>query len=94
MKHFLIRIWVAMWLIGSAASALAWSGPGHIIAAAWAYRELTPAQQQKLDAILQQHPKFAQWQHDFPTDVPGLTMDFTQMQPHCGKTIADASLGS
>ena len=75
MKSIVIRIVVAICLIASSASAFAWSGPGHMIVAAWAYKELTPAEQQKLDAILQKHPRFGRWRQDFPQNVPGLTMN-------------------
>lgn len=75
MKSIVLPIVIAICLVAASTPAFAWSGPGHMIVAAWAYKELTPAEQQKLDAILQKHPSFARWQRDFPRNVPGLTMN-------------------
>ena len=52
--------------------ACAWSGPGHMTAAAIAYRDLSPAERQKFDAILASHPRFQSWQNSFPASVPNL----------------------
>jgi hypothetical protein len=72
MKTILL-LTISLFLSLCAPRAHAWSGPGHMLVAAWAYKELTPAEQHKVDAILSQHPRFTQWQRDFPSGVPGLT---------------------
>ena len=54
--------------------ACAWSGPGHMIVAAIAYRDLSPAERQKVEAILQAHPRFAAWQNAFPATAPHLEL--------------------
>ena len=40
--------------------------------AAIAYRDLSPAERQKFDAILASHPRFQSWQNSFPASVPNL----------------------
>jgi hypothetical protein len=41
--------------------ALAWSGAGHMVIAAEAYRELSPELQKKVTAILIAHPDYDRW---------------------------------
>ena len=53
-------------------SAWAWSGQGHMTVAAIAYRDLSPAERQKFDAILASHPRFQSWQSSFPASVSNL----------------------
>jgi hypothetical protein len=50
--------------------ALAWDNPGHMAVAGLAYDELAPAQQQKLVALLKQHPDLAPISDGFPDGVP------------------------
>jgi hypothetical protein len=49
------------------AQAVAWGPAGHKIVAAIAFRQLTPAQQATIVAILKQHPRF---QEDFEDKMP------------------------
>jgi hypothetical protein len=42
--------------------------------AAIAYRDLSPAEREKLDLILKSHSRFQSWQSDFPTSVPNLNL--------------------
>jgi hypothetical protein len=39
----------------------AWSGPGHMVIAAEAYRQLSPALQARVTEILKSHPDYAKW---------------------------------
>ena len=50
-----IVFWLAVVWLGSLSTARAWNGPGHMAVAGAAYDLLTPAEQQKLVAILLQH---------------------------------------
>jgi hypothetical protein len=45
-----------------------------MIVAAIAYRDLSPAERQKVEAILQSHPRFASWRNAFPATVPNLAL--------------------
>ena len=46
-------------------SALAWSGPGHELIAAEAFRELSPGLKTKVTDILMAHPDYARWTNSF-----------------------------
>jgi hypothetical protein len=51
----------------AASPALAWSGPGHKIIASIAFRQLGADEQDKVVAILKEHPRFAE---DFEAEMP------------------------
>jgi hypothetical protein len=72
MKLFIARLLAVILIAISIVDACAWSGPGHMIVAAIAYRDLSPMERQKLDAILESHPQFQSWQGAFPESVPNL----------------------
>ena len=61
-----------IWL-SSPIPAGAWSSPGHMIVACWAFNELTPGQQDRLVAMLQDNPDYPSWKDDYDNgkgDVP------------------------
>ena len=66
MKLFVARLFAVLLIVLSISDACAWSGPGHMIVAAIAYRDLSPAERQKLDTILESHPQFQSWRDAFP----------------------------
>jgi S1/P1 Nuclease len=72
MKLFIARLFAVILVAVSIIDACAWSGPGHMTVAAIAYRDLSPVERQKFDAILESHPQFQSWQNDFPENVPNL----------------------
>ena len=72
MKLFIARLFAVILVAVSVIDAYAWSGPGHMIVAAIAYRDLCSVERQKLDAILESHPQFDSWQNNFPETVPNL----------------------
>src|ERR1700722_18174634 len=45
--------------------AFAWSGPGHELIAAEAFRDLSPALQAKATEILKSHPDYAKWTNSY-----------------------------
>jgi hypothetical protein len=51
----------------------AWSGAGHQVIAAEAYRELEPAMQKKVDLVLKAHPQYEKWKASASGDTG--TMD-------------------
>ena len=51
----------SMLLLPLCPRASAWSAPGHMIATAIAYDQLTEAERLKFDAILRGHTKYATW---------------------------------
>ena len=51
----------------AASPALAWNWTGHKIIASIAFRQLSPAEQSKIVAILQRHPRFTE---DFADEMP------------------------
>jgi hypothetical protein len=72
MKLFIARLFAVILIAVSIIDACAWSGPGHMTVAAIAYRDLSPAERQKLDTILESHPQFESWRNAFPESVPNL----------------------
>lgn len=44
---------------------MAWSSSGHMVIAAVAYRQLTPALKSKVDEMLKSHPAYAKWEESF-----------------------------
>jgi S1/P1 Nuclease len=72
MKLFIARLFAVILVAVSIIDACPWSGPGHMTVAAIAYRDLSPVERQKFDAILESHPQFQSWQNDFPENVPNL----------------------
>lgn len=54
-------------VISFCGSAHAWSEAGHRIISSIAFRQLTPAEQEKIVAVLKQHPRFEQ---DFKAKMP------------------------
>ena len=53
MKLFIARLFAIILIAVSIIDACAWSGPGYMTVAAIAYRDLSPVERQKLDAILE-----------------------------------------
>jgi hypothetical protein len=66
MKKLLPAVSILLALMFTA-QAVAWGPAGHKIVAAIAFRQLTPAQQQRIVAVLKQHPRF---QEDFADKMP------------------------
>lgn len=63
----IVRLLIPVLLLVSVSQAQAWSETGHRISASIAFRQLTPAEQEQIVAILKQHPRFAQ---DFQAKMP------------------------
>jgi hypothetical protein len=55
-------------------SALAWSGAGHQVIAAEAYRQLSPDLQEKATEILKAHPDYEKWEKSFTSESPNLDL--------------------
>ena len=66
------RLFGVLLIVLSISDAWAWSAPGHMTVAAIAYRDLSPVERQKFDAILESHPQFQSWLNRFPDNVPNL----------------------
>lgn len=56
----------SIFLLPLSTRSLAWSAPGHMIAASFAYDQLTEVERAKFDDILKNHTKFAVWQKQYP----------------------------
>jgi hypothetical protein len=52
---------------------LAWSGPGHMVVAAIAYRDLSPQERQKATELLKNHYEYDKWKAEVPENEA--TMD-------------------
>ena len=74
MKPSVARLFANIVIVLAISHASAWNGPGHMTVAAIAYRDLSPAERDKLDVILKSHPRFQSWQSDFPASVPNLDL--------------------
>lgn len=57
----------ALIIVTTAVPAYPWSAAGHKIVGAIAFRQLSPAQQAKIVAILKNHPR---WKEDFESQMP------------------------
>ena len=55
--------------------ALAWSGAGHQVIAAEAYRELPPDLKTKVGTLLKAHPDYEKWEKTFAEDKPSFDLD-------------------
>jgi hypothetical protein len=53
---------------------LAWSGAGHQVIAAEAYRQLSPTLQKKVSEILKAHPDYEKWEKSFTSDSANLDL--------------------
>jgi S1/P1 Nuclease len=73
-KIFLTACLIAVLLLCSPRLACAWSGPGNMIIAAEAYRNLSPALQARVTEILKAHPDYAKW--ETPYAKYGDSIDF------------------
>jgi hypothetical protein len=54
--------------------AKAWSGAGHQVIAAEAYRQLSPALKQKATEILKAHPDYEKWEKSFSSESANLDL--------------------
>ena len=54
-------------------TAHAWNGPGHMIVAAIAYRELNPQERQKATDLLKLHYNYPKWKAEVPDN--DMTLD-------------------
>jgi S1/P1 Nuclease len=61
---FLVSLGLLFFL--SSMRLFAWSGPGHMIVAAIAYRDLSPEDRAKAQAILEHHDNFEKWKAEVP----------------------------
>lgn len=61
-------------LLASCLRVAAWSGGGHMVIAAEAYRQLPPALQQKVAQVLKAHPEYDTWASAFKGEGPGLDL--------------------
>src|SRR5204863_2163125 len=52
----------------------AWSGAGHQVIAAEAYRELSPALKSKVSETLKSHPDYEKWKESFTSESPNLDL--------------------
>jgi hypothetical protein len=59
----------------------AWSGAGHMVIAAAAYRELSPATKATVNLILKSHPDYEKWAENFAGEKAGMDLgQFVFMQ--------------
>jgi hypothetical protein len=74
MRPSVARLFAIIPILLAISAACAWNCPGHMTVAAIAYRDLSPAEREKLDLVLKSHPRFQSWQNDFPASVPSLNL--------------------
>ena len=61
-------------LLLSRSSAQAWSGAGHQVIAAEAYRQLPSTLQKKVSEILKSHPEYEKWEKSFTSESANLDL--------------------
>ena len=69
-----LGVFVAVCLLAAATPAFAWNPPGHMTTASAAYDQLSPAQRERMLAILESHPDFTKWKEAAPRDKPGFDL--------------------
>ena len=68
MVRFGLAVAVAVGCVGP---AMAWNGKGHMVVARIAWKELKPEERDKVIAILEKHPHFAEFlKDDRPSNIP------------------------
>ena len=72
MKNLTVILFLA--LVFVAQNTQAWSGAGHQVIAAEAYRQLSPALQAKVAEILKSHSDYPKWKESFSGDVANLDL--------------------
>ena len=65
MKISTVLLCASLALMLFCSSATAWSGAGHQVIAAEAYRQLSPALQKKVTEVLKAHPQYEKWKGSF-----------------------------
>jgi hypothetical protein len=74
MKKLITLSISAFLFLASISNTLAWSGPGHMVIAAEAYRQLSPDLQKRVTEILKAHPAYGKWESSFPQKGDGLDL--------------------
>ncbi len=74
MKKLACLFWTSSPLLLFLNGAQAWSGAGHQVIAAEAYRQLAPALQKKVTQVLQAHPAYEKWKGSFISESPALDL--------------------
>jgi hypothetical protein len=69
MKPTITALWTTALVLLCQLSASAWSGAGHEVIAAEAYRELSAGLQKKVVHILEAHPQYARWKEFLRDDA-------------------------
>jgi hypothetical protein len=74
MKTLLTILLALTSLLLPCSRVLAWSGAGHQVIAAEAYRELPPNLQKKVAEILKAHPDYEKWEKSFASESASLDL--------------------
>jgi hypothetical protein len=72
MKRFAL---FSLLLLSCCSTAFAWSGEGHMVIAAIAFKELSPEAKTKVNALLKSHPDYSKWTNSFAGDFAGMDME-------------------
>jgi hypothetical protein len=70
MKRIFAALFISSVLFLSREASFAWSGPGHMVIAGIAYRDLPGDEQTKVFELLKHHPDYPKWTNSFSTDSP------------------------
>lgn len=68
MKYLVTILCLSLALLLLPSTTRAWSGAGHQVIAAEAYRQLTPVQKAKVTDIVKSHPDYEKWKESFTPD--------------------------
>jgi len=74
MRIFNIFLLFAGLIFASELRVSAWSGPGHMVIAAEAYRQLPPDLQKRVTEILKAHPAYSKWETAFAKYGDGMDL--------------------
>jgi hypothetical protein len=74
MREFTVIVCTVLGILVSGTSASAWSGAGHQVIAAAAWRELPAETKAKVTELLKAHPDYGKWERSFASDSASLDL--------------------
>jgi len=75
MKRSFLIFLCLVFLFASGGLSLAWSGPGHMLVAALAYRDLSVDERRTVSELLKHHPDYAKWINSFSSELAPVDLE-------------------
>ena len=75
MKKTRVALLLFTVLFLSREASLAWSGPGHMVVAAIAYRDFSADERHKVSELLKNHPDYSKWTNSFSAELAPVDLE-------------------